>query len=47
MPELKEEGLVHLLNMTLCIQWLDVEDACDIMDAVLDALTPPAAGAGV
>ena len=39
MPELEEEGLVHLPNTTLCIQRLDVEDACNITDAVLDALT--------
>ena len=38
---------MRLLNTTLRIQWLDVEDVCDITDAVLDALTPPAAGAGV
>ena len=38
---------MHLPNMTLRIQRLDVEDACDITDAVLDALTPPVAGAGV
>ena len=37
-PELEEEGLVHLPNTTLCIQRLDVEDVCDITDAVLDAL---------
>ena len=41
-----DEWLV-LHNMTLRIQWLDVKDACDITDAVLDALMPPAAGAGV
>ena len=38
---------MRLPNTTLRIQWLDVEDACDITDAVLDVLTPPAAGAGV
>ena len=46
-PELKEEGLVRLPNTTLRIQRLDIEDACDITDAVLDALMPLAAGAGV
>ena len=40
-------GLVHLPNTTLHIQRLDVEDACDITDAVLDAPMPPVAGAGV
>ena len=39
MPELEEEGLVRLPNTTLHIQRLDVEDACDITDAVLDVLT--------
>ena len=34
-PELKEEGLVHLLNTTPRIWQLDLEDACDITDAVL------------
>ena len=46
-PELKEEGLVRLPNTMLRIQRLDIEDACDITDAVLDALMPPAVGAGV
>ena len=34
-PKLKEEGLVHLLNTTPRIWQLDLEDACDITDAVL------------
>ena len=38
-PELEEEGLVRLPNTMLRIQRLDVEDACDITDAMLDALT--------
>ena len=38
---------MRLPNTTLCIQRLDVEDVCDITDVVLDALTPPAAGAGL
>ena len=35
MPKLKEEGLVCLPNMTLRIRQLDLEDACNITDAVL------------
>ena len=38
---------MRLPNTTLCIQRLDVKDTCDMTDAVLDALTLPAAGAGV
>ena len=38
---------MRLPNTTLRIQRLDIEDVCDITDAVLDALTPPAVGAGV
>ena len=34
-PELKEEGLVRLPNTTPRIRQLDLEDACDITDAVL------------
>ena len=34
-PELKEEGLVHLPNTTPRIRQLDLEDACNITDAVL------------
>ena len=40
-PELKEEDLVRLLNTTPRIRRLDLEDVCDITDAVLDAQTPP------
>ena len=43
-PELKEEGLVRLLGTTPRIRRLDLEDACDITDAVLAALTPLAEG---
>ena len=34
-PELKEEGLVRLPNTTPRIRQLDLEDVCDITDAVL------------
>ena len=40
--ELKDDGLVHLLNTTPLIRRLDLEDATDITDAVLTALTPAA-----
>jgi F-box/leucine-rich repeat protein 2/20 len=38
--DLKDEGLVRLLNTTPLIRRLDLEDACDIGDTVLAALTP-------
>ncbi|KAG9313973.1 hypothetical protein JVU11DRAFT_4748 [Chiua virens] len=37
---LKDDGLVHLLNTTPFIRKLDLEDASDITDAVLEVLTP-------
>ncbi|KAG8219418.1 hypothetical protein J3R82DRAFT_341 [Butyriboletus roseoflavus] len=37
---LKDDGLVHLLGTTPFIRKLDLEDASDITDAVLEALTP-------
>lgn len=37
---LKDEGLVHLLDTTPLIRKLDLEDACEITDAVLEVLTP-------
>lgn len=37
---LKDDGLVHLLDTTPFIRKLDLEDASDITDAVLEALTP-------
>lgn len=44
---LNDEGLVHLLGTTPFIRKLDLEDACDITDAVLEVLTPePAAETG-
>ncbi|KAH9949386.1 RNI-like protein [Amylocystis lapponica] len=38
--ELRDEGLVHLLETTPYIRKLDLEDACDITDDVLNAITP-------
>lgn len=38
--ELGDEGLVRLLNTTPMIRRLDLEDAVDITDAVLSAITP-------
>ena len=38
--ELKDDGLIRLLRTTPCIRRLDLEEACDITDAVLEALTP-------
>lgn len=37
---LKDDGLVHLLGTTPFIRKLDLEDASDITDAVLEVLTP-------
>lgn len=37
---LKNDGLVHLLGTTPFIRKLDLEDACDITDDVLEVLTP-------
>ncbi|KAF8433524.1 hypothetical protein L210DRAFT_3411656 [Boletus edulis BED1] len=37
---LKDDGLVHLLATTPSIRKLDLEDASDITDAVLEVLTP-------
>ncbi|KAG6380786.1 hypothetical protein JVT61DRAFT_5170 [Boletus reticuloceps] len=37
---LKDDGLVHLLATTPFIRKLDLEDASDITDAVLEVLTP-------
>lgn len=39
-PELRDEGLIHLLRTTPLLRRLDLEDACDITDAVLAAITP-------
>ena len=36
-----------LPNTTPPIRWLELKDACNITDVVLDVLAPPAAGAGV
>ncbi|KAE9409191.1 RNI-like protein [Gymnopus androsaceus JB14] len=38
--DLSDEGLIRLLNTTPMIRRLDLEDAVDITDAVLSALTP-------
>ncbi|KAI3622508.1 f-box domain-containing protein [Moniliophthora roreri] len=38
--DLKDDGLVKLLETTPMIRKLDLEDACDITDKVLEALTP-------
>lgn len=38
--DLKDDGLVRLLNTTPLIRRLDLEEACDITDNVLEALTP-------
>ena len=46
-PKLKEEGPVRLPNTTPRIRRLELKDTCNITDAVLDVLAPPAAGAGV
>lgn len=37
---LKDDGLIHLLRTTPLIRKLDLEDASDITDAVLETLTP-------
>lgn len=39
-PALKDDGLVHLLGTTPFIRKLDLEDASDLTDAVLEVLTP-------
>lgn len=39
-PELRDDGLVRLLETTAYIRRVDLEDASDITDAVLAALTP-------
>ncbi|KAH8119988.1 RNI-like protein [Phellopilus nigrolimitatus] len=39
--ELKDEGLVQLLNTTPYLRRLDLEEACNITDVTLAALTPP------
>ncbi|KAJ7597327.1 RNI-like protein [Mycena floridula] len=38
--DLKDEGLIRLLNTTPMIRRIDLEDASDISDALLTALTP-------
>ncbi|EJU00074.1 RNI-like protein [Dacryopinax primogenitus] len=38
---MKDDGLVHLLETAPHIRKLDLDDAMDITDSVLDALTPP------
>ncbi|KAG6868566.1 hypothetical protein C0993_001013 [Termitomyces sp. T159_Od127] len=38
--DLKDDGLIRLLNSTPYIRRIDLEDASQITDAVLDALTP-------
>ena len=38
--ELKDDGLVRLLNTTPLIRRLDLDEACEITDATLAALTP-------
>ncbi|KAJ8084671.1 hypothetical protein PM082_003446 [Marasmius tenuissimus] len=40
--ELKDEGLIKMLEMMPLIRKLDLEDACDVTDGVLVALTPVA-----
>lgn len=40
--ELKDDGLVRLLNTTPLIRRLDLEDASDITDVVIAAITPSA-----
>jgi F-box/leucine-rich repeat protein 2/20 len=42
--ELKDEGLVRLLNTTPFIRKLDLEDASNITDAVITTITPSSAG---
>lgn len=39
-PELRTDGLVRLLNTTPYIRRLDLEDATEVTDTVLQALTP-------
>lgn len=39
-PELREDGLVRLLSTTRYIRKLDLEDATEVNDAVLQTLTP-------
>ena len=43
--ELKDAGLVHLLLTTPLIRRLDLDEACDITDATIEALTPPVSDA--
>lgn len=38
---LKDDGLIRLLNTTPDIRRLDLEDAIDLTDSVLSAITPP------
>ncbi|THH10965.1 hypothetical protein EW145_g956 [Phellinidium pouzarii] len=38
--DLRDEGLVHLLSTTPLIRRLDLDEACDITDATITALTP-------
>ncbi|EGO31074.1 hypothetical protein SERLADRAFT_345287 [Serpula lacrymans var. lacrymans S7.9] len=38
--ELKDEGLIRLLETTPLIKKIDLEDACEITDAVIAAITP-------
>jgi F-box/leucine-rich repeat protein 2/20 len=38
---LKDDGLIRLLNTTPHIRRLDLEDAIDLTDSVLSAITPP------
>lgn len=39
-PEMRDTGLVRLLNTTPLIRRLDLEDATEVSDEVLEALTP-------
>ncbi|KAI0095229.1 hypothetical protein BDY19DRAFT_1044799 [Irpex rosettiformis] len=39
-PDMRDTGLVHLLNTTPLIRRLDLEDATEVSDEVLEALTP-------
>ncbi|KAG6879004.1 hypothetical protein C0992_005986 [Termitomyces sp. T32_za158] len=43
--DLKDDGLIRLLNSTPYIRRIDLEDASQITDAVLNALTPSGSGA--
>lgn len=44
--ELKDDGLIHLLKTTPLIRRLDLEDASDITDTLITAITPSPAADG-